>query len=569
MRRPLSARRPHRRWLGAALLAAGLGVAAPSGRAQAPGTVAYDIQITAGRGGFTGALDVDDMFGFSATAIGDLDGNGVTDIVVGAPLDGDGGPGKGALWVLFLDTDSSVASFQKISATEGGFGSPTGTLGLGNAVACLGDLDGDGVTDIAAGMPYATGGTVVGSGGVWIIFMNPDGTVRSLQPISAGTGGFGGALDPVDRFGAALAPLGDIDGDEVMDLAVGADSDDDGTLDSGAVWILFLNRDGTVKSQQKVSQTQGGFGGALQSSDHFGCSVAALDDLDGDGVPELASGAYSASGGGFSVGVVWVLFLAADGTVKSQHKLGAPAVPDLASFDLFGFAVSAVGDLDGDGRRELAVGAPRDDEIGYGDFGCVRILFLDDSGEVAGVQKISQFEGGFGGTLPSLSNFGWSLADAGDLDGDGAADLVVGAPGESSTTAIEGDAWLLFLVRGPWTWLGHALGGGLGTPSLTGSGLPFAGEPVSLDLAHASPSSVTTLVIGTSAVFLPLKGGVLVPLPVALAPAVTDAGGASSLSTTWPAGLPPGLTVYLQHWIVDASAPQGFAASNAVSATTP
>jgi len=567
MHHPRAVQRPRRPWLGAVLLSVGFGVADPSASAQSPGTVAYDIQITSGRGGFTGALDAGESFGSAVTAIGDFDGNGVTDIVVGAQYDDDGGSLKGALWVLFLDIDSSVASFQKISAASGGFGTEPGALGLGAALACLGDLDGDGVTDIAAGTPSATVGTVSSSGGVWILFMKPDGTVRSLQPIGAATGGFGGALDLQDHFGSALAPLGDIDGDGVMDLAVGADQDDDGAFNSGALWILFLNRDGTVKSQQKVSETQGGFGGGIEANDYFGGSVAALDDLDGDGVPELAVGAFS--GGGFGTGVVWVLFLAADGTVKSQHEIGTLEVPDLVVGDYFGRGVTAIGDLDGDGRRELAVGASRDDETGFGDYGCVRILFLDDSGEVTGLQKISQFEGGFGGTLGSQAGFGWSLADPGDLDGDGATDLVVGAPGGASNPLTDGEAWLLFLVHGPWTWLDHALGGSLGTPSLIGSGAPLAGEPVTLDLAHAAPSSITTLVIGTDTLFAPLKGGVLVPLPVALAPAVTDTGGALSLSATWPSGLPPGLTIYLQHWIVDATAPQGFAVSNAVSATTP
>ncbi|HZM00696.1 MAG TPA: integrin alpha, partial [Planctomycetota bacterium] len=139
--------------------------------------MAYDIKITEDRGGFSGVLDTDDAFGSAATAIGDLDGNGVTDLVVGAVGDDDGSADKGALWVLFLDTDSSVKSFQKISALEGGFGTPPGASGLGSAVANLGDLDGDGVTDLAAGMPFGSAGPVTGSGTVWILFLNADGSV--------------------------------------------------------------------------------------------------------------------------------------------------------------------------------------------------------------------------------------------------------------------------------------------------------------------------------------------------------------------------------------------------------
>ena len=539
-------------------------MAASDVAAQAPGTVAYDIQITEDRGGFSGVLDPDDFFGSAAASIGDLDGNGVSDIVVGAVGDDDGGSSTGALWVLFLDTDFSVKSFQKISATAGGFGDPPGTFGLGDAVASLGDLDGDGVVDLAAGVPSATAGGVSNTGAVWILFLNPDGTVKSKQQIGSATGGFVGTLTTAGHFGAAVARVGDLDGDGVTELAVGVDNDNDGGFQYGSLWILFLHPDGTVKAQQKISKTQGGFGGDVDSSDHFGCSLAALDDLDGDGVPELAAGAYFGSGCGVPAsGVVWVLFLAANGTVESQTKICA--LPEPGQNDqLFGLGVCTVGDLDGDGRRELAVGAPRYD----GSSGSVAILFLDESGAVTNSQRISDFEGGFGGSLVPLAQFGWSLANPGDLDGDGADDLVVGAPG-ASTFSLQGDAWLLFLVRGPWTWLGHALGGGSVTPSLIGTGTLLPGQPATLALTKAPASSAATMVIGFTALLAPFKGGVLVPQPTLLVPLVTGASGELSLTTTWPASLPPGLTIYLQDWIVDATAPQGLAASNAASATTP
>jgi len=559
----------HRPRLAAALLALALGlIAGPSAGQASPGTVLYDVQITEGRGGFTGALDVDDIFGYGVAGLGDLDGNGVGDVIVGAPGDDDGGSSKGALWVLFLESDMSVTSYRKISALSGGFSPTPGTTGLGTAVASLGDLDGDGVTDVAAGTPSSSVGPVSGTGTVWILFLQPDGSVRSQQQIGPATGGFSGTLKLQDRFGAAVTAIGDIDGDGVTDLAVGADNDDDGSFDSGALWILFLHTDGTVKGQQKISKTQGGFTGAVGSSDHFGCSLAAIDDLDGDGVPELASGSYFGSAGGLHTGVVWMLFLAANGTVKSQQVIGAPSVPGLLNGDIFGYAAGTIGDLDGDGRRELAVGAPRDGEPG-GNYGCVYILFLDETGAVADVQQISQFEGGFGGTLPSSTYFGRSLADPGDLDGDGAGDILVGAPGEPSSTAVQGDAWLLFLARAPWTWLGSGLGGAAGVPQLVGTGSLLGGQPAVLDLTHAAPLASATLVVGLSVVNAPFKSGVLVPFPAALVPAVTDAAGALSFATTWPTGLPSGLTIYLQDWIIDATAPQGLAASNAVSATVP
>jgi hypothetical protein len=95
----------------------------------------------------------------------------------------------------------------------------------------------------------------------------------------------------------------------VGDLAVGAWPDDDGGLDRGAVWILFLNPDGTVDSHQKISDTVGGFTGTLDDEDHFGVSMTSLGDLDGDGVGDLAVGAARDDDGGLNRGAVWILFL--------------------------------------------------------------------------------------------------------------------------------------------------------------------------------------------------------------------------------------------------------------------
>ncbi len=96
------------------------------------------------------------------------------------------------------------------------------------------------------------------------------GTVLSHQKISDTQGGFTGELEDVNRFGNSVASLGDLDGDGVGDLAVGAYIDGDGGTERGAVWVLFLNPDGTVKSHQKISDTQGTFTGSLDDLDWFG-----------------------------------------------------------------------------------------------------------------------------------------------------------------------------------------------------------------------------------------------------------------------------------------------------------
>jgi hypothetical protein len=276
---------------------------------RADGTV-HSYQKTSSTTGGGLALDDGDRFGTAADALGDLDGDGVVDLAVGARDDDDGGTDRGAVWILFLNSDGTVKAYQKISDTEGGFiGALDDGDQFGVAVAALGDLDGMGssVLALAVGARRDDDGGF-DRGAVWILFLNVDGTVQSHQKISSTAGG-GPPLDDSDHFGGSAASLGDQDGDGVVDLAVGAALDDDGGFNCGAVWILFLNADGTVHGYRKISETEGDFTGELDDSDAFGRSVTLLGDLDGDGRDELAVGAYKDDDGGFDRGAVWVLFL--------------------------------------------------------------------------------------------------------------------------------------------------------------------------------------------------------------------------------------------------------------------
>ncbi|MEE9129091.1 MAG: integrin alpha [Phycisphaerales bacterium] len=427
---------------------AALAVAMGGQRAHAqPGWVLSHQKISDTEGGFTGTLDNDDRFGFSVASLGDLDGDGVGDLAVGARKDNDGGFNRGAVWILFLNDDGTVNSHQKISNTAGGF---TGVLDdgdqFGGSVALLGDLDGDGVGDLAVGARLDDDGGE-NRGAVWVLFLNRDGTVKSHQKISDTEGGFSAILDDLDVFGISLASLGDLDADGASDLAVGAIGDDDGGADHGAVWVLFLNRDGTIKSQQKISDTRGGFTGTLADSDWFGFSVASLGDLDGDAVGDLAVGAINDADGGPVRGAVWVLFLDTNGTVKSHQKISNTQggfTGTLDDSDWFGFSVASLGDLDGDAVGDLAVGALRDDDGGR-DRGAVWVLFLNTDGTVKFHQKISDTEGGFTGTLDDFDNFGRSVASLGDLDNDGVGDLAVGASTDDDGGLDRGAVWVLFL----------------------------------------------------------------------------------------------------------------------------
>jgi len=121
-----------------------------------------------------------------------------------------------------------------------------------------------------------------------------------------------------------------------------------------------------------------------------------------------------------------------------------------------------------------------------------------------------------------------------------------------------------------WFDVGHALAGVTGAPRLQGHGLPYAGLPIQLSLSAAAPAGPATIVLGTSQIDAPFKGGVLVPSPERLVGGlVTDSAGELVLAGQWPAGLPSGLELFFQAWIVDPVGPEGFAASNGLRVEVP
>jgi hypothetical protein len=413
-----------------------------------PGDLDASQLLGPGLGGFTGAVNDGDQFAASVASLGDLNGDGVPDLALGAPHDDDGGPGHGAVWILFMAGDGTVSSHSKISETSGGL---LGRLGnnveFGHALACAGDVDGDGVADLAVGSPRdGDGGPKHGA--VWLLFLNPDGTVKAEQKISETSGGFTGDLQNSDEFGRSVASAGDVDGDGIPDLAVGALNDDDGSQQVGAIWILLLNADGTVRDNPKISGTVGGFGGDLDNSDDFARSLASLGDLDGNGVPDLAAGTLNDDDGGANRGAVWIVFLAADGTAIGEQKIssseGGFAGP-LADGDGFGRGVAAVGDLDGNGVPDLLVGAPGDDGAGL-DRGAAWLLLLDTDGTVLGERRYDEVTEPALGQLADGDAFGTALSAAGDVDGNGADDWIIGAPFADAGGSDRGQAHLLLLT---------------------------------------------------------------------------------------------------------------------------
>ena len=319
------------------------------------------------------------------------------------------------------------------SAPEGGFNFTLSAHELfGYAVAGVGDVDGDGTPDLAVGAP-GYGGHMRGA--VYIVF---------IDPVTGGAKGGSRLHDELplsayDHFGAGLAGVGDVDGDGVPDLAVGAWGDDGdgsrGRVDAGAVYILFLQRDGSARPgpYRKLGSPAGSEGG------EFGGALALLS-TDGEGSVELAVG--SPGGGAAGGGQVHICSLSPGGTLASTRQL-APAGLGRPG-DRFGASLSALDGVGAGGAAALAVGAPGPSS---GDEGALLDLSSDVDGAVH-VIDLSTYGGSLLATLASPSPtrgalFGRSVAGAADYDGNGVADLVVGAPASAGGGAL----YVLFLGR--------------------------------------------------------------------------------------------------------------------------
>ncbi|MGB5537010.1 MAG: integrin alpha [Thiogranum sp.] len=363
---------------------------------------------------------------------------------------------------------TEVDSEEKISDSKGGFdGNLDDGDQFGSAIASIGDLESDGVSDLAVGAPFDDDNGE-NRGAVWILFMDDDGRVDLEQKISDDEGGFNGNLDNNDRFGSAIASIGDINGDGVIDLAAGAPGDDDGGDDQGAVWILLLDTLGRVVQNLKISDRVGGFDGNLSDGDQFGGAVANIGDVDIDGVTDLAVGARRDDDGGNNKGAVWILFMNSDGSIKALQKISANEGNfdgNLDNDDHFGSAVAGIGDLNGDGVNDLAVGASQDSD-GGSNRGALWILFLNTDGTVSSNQKISQNDGEFNGDLNDGDRFGSAVANIGDLDDDGIIDLAVGAPQNDDGGQDRGATWILFMDDN----------GEVGSESIISSGNNFDGN---------------------------------------------------------------------------------------------
>ena len=367
-------------------------------------------------------LSNNDNFGSSVANIGDLNNDGTSDIAVGATTANNN---RGSIYIMFMNHNGTVS--RTIEINDSTANGPTLNIndGFGSSVANIGDLNNDGTSDIAVGA-WGDDASDVSSGTIHIMFMNSNGTVSNTIEINGNTAN-GPTVHIGDFFGSSVANIGDLNNDGTSDIAVGAFSANTDGSDIGTIHIMFMNSNGTVSDTIEINGNTAN-GPNLNNHDAFGSSVANIGDLNGDGISDIAVGAIGDDANDLSSGTIHIMFMNSNGTVSDTIEINGNTAngPTLNSYDAFGSSVANIGDLNNDGTSDIVVGA-RSDDAGGEHRGAAHIILLNHDGTVFHTIEINDNTAN-GPILYNSNSFGSSIANIGDLNNDGAIDIAVGAP---------------------------------------------------------------------------------------------------------------------------------------------
>lgn len=436
---------------------------------------------------------------------GDFNGDGHSDLVTGVPQEDIGNAiDAGAISVVYgTESGLTTSGDQSLHQNSPGInGVAESGDRFGEALA-VGDFNDDGFDDLAIGVPGESIGDIRGAGAVQILYGNPaglvtgpNGTALNDQLFHQDSPGIADRPEQFDRFGSALTS-GDFDGDGIDDLAIGIKNENFGQVHgAGAVQVLYGSPDGPVTKHNDGFFFQTESTGVRAGRYNFFGSALAAGDLDNDGRDDLIVGVPGADFiGAIDAGMVNVFNGRASGLSPSVgYQLnqgftsGAFSVAgSVEPFDLFGSSL-AVGDFNNDGVDDLAIGVPGEDTDSDKrvDAGAVNVIMsILGNPMINGNLILDQDTNGMVDSAEANDLFGYSVA-AGDLNGDGYDDLIVGVPGEDAKNdSALADAGGIHIVRGSMNGL-----------TMAGDQFLTQESPGVADNAHAGNAFGSSLAIG-------------------------------------------------------------------------